>query len=185
MLAITAGKTDSFPFGIFVDEAGESIAKRWWLLHTKSRQEKAVSRDLHSRQIGFYLPLLRRQSLVRGRLFESLAPLFPSYVFLFGTDEDRITALRTNRLAAAHAVADDESLRVDLEQIARLIATGAPLTPEARLEPGQRVRVKSGPCIGFEGTLIKRHGKSRLVVRVEQLFQGASVEIEDYRLEAI
>jgi transcription antitermination factor NusG len=179
-------ETALFPPALFVGEAIRNLDRGvWWLLHTKSRQEKAVALQLHSRRLAFYLPLVPRRSMSRGKLREAQVPLFPSYVFLFGTAEDRLFALRTNRLASANAVASGEKLRRDLAQVAGLIAMGSPLTPEARLEPGQRVRVKSGPCAGYEGTLIKRHGKSRLVVRVEQLLQGASVEIEDYRLEAI
>lgn len=186
MLAIVAAEPVDNPQALFLDDvSGDALARSWWLLHTKARQEKAVALELRSRGLSHYLPLVARRSLSRGRPREAQVPLFPSYVFLFGTAEDRLAAMRTNRLAATHPVADGDQLRRDLAQIAGLIATGAPLTPEARLEPGQRVRVKSGPCAGFEGVLIKRHGKTRLVVRVEQLLQGASVEIEDYRLEAI
>jgi transcription antitermination factor NusG len=186
MLALATPDSQLFPRDLLTGKLpGGAASESWWLLHTKSRQEKAVSRELRSRRLSFYLPLVPRTSVSRGQPCESQVPLFPSYVFLLGTGEDRISALRTNRLAAAHAVANGEELRQSLAQIAGLIALGAPLTPEARLEPGQRVRVKSGPCAGYEGTLIKRHGKARLVIRVEQLFQGASVEIEDFRLEAI
>lgn len=186
MLATVVFEPQLFPHDLLADDPSDSaLAGSWWLLHTKSRQEKAVTRELRSRRMSFYLPLVPRRSVSRGQPREAQVPLFPSYVFLLGTEEDRMVALRTNRLAAAHNVANGAELRHNLAQIAGLIALGAPLTPEARLEPGQRVRVKSGPCAGYEGTLIKRHGKTRLVIRVEQLLQGASVEIEDYRLEAI
>jgi hypothetical protein len=73
----------------------------------------------------------------------------------------------------------------DLRQIRRLIEANVPLTPEARLEPGQRIRVSSGSLIGLEGTVIKRHGQQRLLVAVEFLQQGASVQIEDCGVERI
>jgi transcription antitermination factor NusG len=186
MLVSTAADSLLFPRDLHDDEAFEGLRTRsWWLLHTKSRQEKALTMELQSRRIAFYLPLVRRRSISRGKPREVEVPLFPSYVFLYGDAEARLAALRTNRLAAAHEVVNGDALRRDLAQISGLISMGAPLMPEERLEPGQRVRVKTGPCAGYEGTLIRRHGKSRLVVRVEHLLQGASVEIEDYRLEAI
>jgi len=154
-------------------------------LHTKSRQEKALAEELRRRGVSFYLPLIPKRSMSRGRPRESQVALFPSYVFLCGDEQDRLTALKTNRLAAVHAVADEGALRRDLVQIADLIELGAPLTPESRLTPGQWVRVKSGPCAGFEGTMVKRHGKSRLIVWIGQLFQGASVEIDDFLVEPI
>ena len=69
--------------------------------------------------------------------------------------------------------------------IHRLIATEKPLTPEARLEPGQPVRVRSGALVGLEGMVVKRKGEERLVIAVRFLNQGASIELEDVDLERI
>jgi transcriptional antiterminator RfaH len=189
MLANQASAQMLFPADL-LDESQclSSTAPRleaWWLLHTRSRQEKVVAEELRAREVGLYLPLVSRKSLSRGRPREALVPLFASYVFIYGDEHARLAALKTNRVAAVHAVADGEKLRQNLAQIASLIASGAALTPESRLEPGQRVRVKSGPCSGLEGTLVKRQGNSKLVVWIEQLLCGASVEIDDYYVEAI
>jgi transcriptional antiterminator RfaH len=66
-----------------------------------------------------------------------------------------------------------------------LIALDAPLTLEARIEPGRRVRVRSGPMTGLEGLVVKRRGKDWLVVAVEFLGQGASVLLEDFQVEPL
>ena len=73
----------------------------------------------------------------------------------------------------------------DLRSIKRLIDTDQPLTPEARLEPGQLVRVRSGALRGLEGTVVKRSGEQRLLVAVRFLNQGASIELEDVDLERL
>ncbi len=73
----------------------------------------------------------------------------------------------------------------DLQQIRRLIELDAPLTIEARIEPGRRVRVRSGSMAGLEGTVTKRRGKDWLVVAVEFLQQGASVLLEDFQVEPL
>jgi hypothetical protein len=56
---------------------------------------------------------------------------------------------------------------------------------ESRLAPGRRVRVRHGALAGLEGTVLLRRGRTRLLVAVDFLQQGASVDIEDYCLEAI
>ena len=66
-----------------------------------------------------------------------------------------------------------------------MIALEAPLTPEARIESGRRVRVRSGPMRDLEGVVLKRRGRGWLVVAVDFLQQGVSVLLEDYQLEAI
>ncbi len=49
------------------------------------------------------------------------------------------------------------------------------MTPERKLEPNQRVRVKSGAFKGFEGSVIRRENEVRLLVYVRYMGQGASV----------
>lgn len=176
-----------FPSTLLSDPTAISSGKdtSWWLLHTKPRQEKAIAKDLVAREVAFYLPLTPRRTKIRGRVRTTRVPVFSSYVFMYGSPEDRVAALRTQRLVTTLPVNDPEPFLKDLRQIDQLIEAGKELTPESILEPGQRVRVKSGPLIDLEGTLIKRHSGNRLVVWIEQLLRGASVELEDCVVQAI
>jgi transcription antitermination factor NusG len=159
--------------------------RSWYVIYTKSRQEKALARDLSSREVPFYLPTVFKENYIRGKVITSHVPLFPSYVFLFGTEDERVLAMTTNRISRVLPVFEPDQLRADLRQIRDLIAAGAPLTMERRLGPGRRVRVRSGPMRDFEGTVVCRHGECRLIVSVNFLQQGASVAIEDFMLEPI
>ena len=166
-------------------EPVESCDCRWWALYTKARQEKAVARRLLGFKIPFYLPLVKKRSVCRGRRIRSYIPLFSGYLFLFGTDEQRVQSLTTNRISRILPVADQARLRKELARLRQLIETGAPLTVESRLTPGNFVRVRHGPFVGLEGTVLKRHGRTRLLVSVNFLQQGASVEIDDVCLEPL
>jgi transcriptional antiterminator RfaH len=157
----------------------------WWLAHTRPRQEKAVAAALLGREVAFYLPLVTRKSLLRGRTRLAQIPLFPGYVFVFGYEEDRLSALKTNRLLTAQQVPDGEQLRLQLLRFAELIALGAPLVREARLVSGEHVRVKAGPFRDAEGVILRRNGKTELLIAIDFLQQGAALEIEDCMLEAV
>ena len=157
----------------------------WWAFYTRARQEKCFARDLLQREIGFYLPVVRRRLLIRGRTVHSYVPLFSGYVFACCTNEDRVRALMTNRVAHVLRVTDPERLRRDLQNIQLLIDSGAPLTIEARLEAKQRVRIRAGALGGLEGTVVKRKNETRLVVWVTMLKQGVSLEIDDFLLEPV
>jgi transcription antitermination factor NusG len=91
----------------------------------------------------------------------------------------------TNRISRVLTVCDPERLWADLRQISQLISANEPLTAEARLVPGDRVRVRYGPFEGLEGTVLRRGGRTRLLVSVDFLQQGASVEIDDFMLELV
>ncbi len=158
---------------------------RWWALYTKARQEKAIARDLFVRRVPFYLPLVNKTLIYGRRCIPSSVPLFAGYVFLCGTEEERGIALATNRVSRVIPVGDPERLRKDLRQLARLIDAKVPLTVESRLEPGDHVRVKRGPFEGMEGTVLRRQGRTQLVVSVDFLKQGASVQIDDFLLEPL
>jgi transcription antitermination factor NusG len=158
---------------------------RWWVLYTKVHQEKALAQQLYGYQIAYYLPLVPKTSVWRGRRFVSRVPVFAGYVFLHGSEEERVTSLTTNRISRVLRVDDPEQLSHDLRQLRFLIDSGAPLTVESRLAPGRRVRVRRGTLMGLEGTVLKRRHTTRLLVAVNFLQQGASVEIEDCFLEPI
>ena len=94
-------------------------------------------------------------------------------------------SLATNRVLRVLPVNDGQRLIADLRQIERLIQANVPLTVESRLQAGRNVRVRSGPLAGVEGVVLRRRGETRLLVSVNFLQQGASVEIEDFCLEPL
>jgi transcription antitermination factor NusG len=185
---MTTQQPSVFPTDFFevtetsLNDAGDRL---WWVVYTKSRQEKAFSRQLIVNQIPHYLPLVKKTYVSCGRKFNAQVPLFPGYVFMYGSEQERICSLTTNRVSRILAVADPARLRADLDQIHRLICTGAPLTVEQRLAPGNRIRIRHGAMAGLEGTVLVRRGKTRLIVAVTFLQQGVSVEVDDFSLEPI
>jgi transcription antitermination factor NusG len=159
---------------------------RWVAFYTLSRREKDLMRKLQAAGVPFYGPMVRRRlHSPGGRVRASYVPLFPGYVFSLVDDEQRRAALATNTVARWIPISDERMLVDDLRAIKRLIDTEKPLTPEARIEPGQSVRVRTGALRGLEGTVVKRRGSERLVVAVRFLNQGASIELEDVDLERL
>jgi transcriptional antiterminator RfaH len=180
-MPILSAEPDLFPATLLADE---TPTESWWLIYTLARREKDLMRRLRALDIAHYGPLLRRRNRsAAGRVRESYVPLFPSYVFLRGDDAARQQALTTKCVSRALPVPDGARLVLDLRQIHRLLASDAPLEPETRIEPGCRVRVRSGSMLGMEGTVVKRRGRDWLVVVVEFLQQGVSVLLEDFQVE--
>ena len=157
--------------------------RQWWVMQTRPRQEKALARDLSSAEVPFYLPLTSQEHLIRGRVRLSYVPVLAGYLFLFGDLEERLRALRTNRIVRVLPVPEQDRLAAELMNLATLIAAEVPLTIERRLEAGQRVRVKRGGLAGLEGVILQRRGVNRLLIAVTYLQQGVSVEINDYMVE--
>ena len=158
----------------------------WWALYTLARFEKKLMRQLIKIEVPFFGPTIaRRYRSPQGRIRTSVEPLFPNYVFIKGDEIARYNAVCTGSVSRWMPVADPAQLVEDLRQIRNLILTEAPLSPERRLEPGQKVRVKTGIFKGFEGTILRRENEIRLLISVRYMGRGASVALDDCQLEQI
>lgn len=158
----------------------------WWCIYTLSRREKVLMRKLVTWEIPHYAPIIpRRFRSPNGRLRTSHVPLFPNYVFLLGDGAMRHQAMTSNCISRCAEISDQRSIVQDLRQIHEVVGTGVPLTPESRLEPGDRVRVRTGPFRNYEGTVVRREGKTRLLLTVRYLQQGVSMEVDEGILEPV
>ena len=161
---------------------GETL-KPWMVLHTKSRQEKAVGRYLLAEGLPFFLPLVDRVTLIRGRKVVSRVPLFPGYVFLSGDLDDGYAAISTKRVCQIIPVFDQEQLLDELEQIGAALARGAELYRCPFAVVGARCRVAKGPFEGIEGVVSNKLGRNRLALQIRTLGRGALLEIDVDLLE--
>jgi transcription antitermination factor NusG len=172
-----------FPEHLLTASAAEEAAP-WWVLHTKPRAEKSLARKLLRQTTPFFLPVCKRQWRNRGRLHSSHLPLFPGYLFLQGDQHAVYRTLETNLVVRILPVKDQEQLHADLARVYTLITTGAPLTPEDRLQPGTPVEIVSGPLTGLEGKVLRKGKQLKFFVEVQLLQRGVSVEIESWMLSA-
>ena len=163
----------------------DALAGEWLLVHTKARQEKALADDLERMGIGHYLPLVRLRRRYGGRTIQVQMPLFPSYVFLCGGDEERYTTLMTHRAARVINVVDQERLKTELRQVYRVTMSKESVNLYPAIRPGRRCRVTRGSLAGLEGVVLRRRGVCRVSIGVDALGQSAELEIDPSLIEII
>ena len=169
----------------YLDERRDADA-RWWAVYTLSRREKDFMRRLLPHQIPFFCPIIKvSKRSPKGRLRESFLPLFANYVFINATENERVQAFKTNCISRCLEVDDEERLVFDLAQIFQLTNSNQELQFESKLQPGTPVRIKSGPMEGIEGVVIESRSEARLLVTVNYLQQGTSLEIKDFDVEKV
>ncbi len=176
---------DIYPQDLFSQsELLSDEQRRWWCVYTMSRREKDLMRKLYRAKIVFYSPVVaKRYRSPGGRLRTSFIPLFANYVFMFADDAEKYEAMKSNCISKCTEIVQVESLLADLAQIFRACQAGTPLTPEAKLQAGDPVRVRTGPFAGYDGIVIRREGKTRLLLSVRYLEQGVSMEIDEAMLD--
>lgn len=152
----------------------------WYALYTRSRHEKKVEWQLQQKGVTCYLPLRQvwRRWSDRRKLVEE--PLFRCYVFVYGDEKDRLSALQTYgavRIVSFNgrpAIVREE----EIENIKRILRE----FPEAEAcegwVVGESVEIVRGPLTGIRGTLVQIRGAHRLVVNVDSIRQGIRFEID-------
>ena len=58
------------------------MARTWYLVQSKPRNEARALENLLRQGYETYLPLIEVERLQRGKLLKRLEPLFPRYLFL-------------------------------------------------------------------------------------------------------
>ncbi len=155
------------------------LSGTWWVAYTKSRFEKAFAWDMSDRGIGYFLPMREKTIFSGGRKRCVMIPLFSSYVFVCGTEQDRYSALATNRLCYMIDVNDQEQLVHELSSIEKAILSRAVIGCYPNLPVGAHCRVISGPLEGIEGVILERKDdKAHMILEMTILGQSAVVEVD-------
>jgi transcription antitermination factor NusG len=157
----------------------------WFVLHTKSRQEKILADELAAMRVPYYLPLVRRQRMYGARKAVVEEPLFPGYVFLHGTAEQAYQADRTKRVANIIKVTNQRRLDWELTNIRLALSQDAILDPYPHLVKGTHVEVKSGPFRGLQGVIEDKAKQSRLILQVDVLGRAVTLEIQGAQVEPV
>lgn len=155
---------------------GGAALGRWYVLHTRSRQEKAVAEALRGAGVECRLPLAKKTRFYGHRKRVVREPLFSCYLFMRGGDEARYVAIDSGRVANVIPVLDEARFEHELAQVQRALDVGAEFYAQA-LTTGMDVRVVRGPLRGVEGRVDWQRYPNRLALVVQTLGRATSVEI--------
>ena len=157
----------------------------WFVLHTKSRQERTLSADLAAMCIHHFLPLIPVDRYVGSRKAKAWTPLFPGYVFLRGSLEEAYQADRTKRVARIIRVSDQTRLDAELVNLHRVLVGDGELDPYPFLRSGTRVIVRAGPFRGVQGLVESRVSWNRLILQIDLLGTAVGLQIDASLLDLI
>ena len=161
-----------------------SSTGEWFVLHVKSRQEKALSRDLELACIPHFLPLVREAKYYGTRKALVHRPLFPGYLFIRSSLESAYReANRSHRVAHVLRVSDQEQLDSDLRNLHLALSKRSSLDVYPFLRKGVRVVVRAGPFRGLQGVIHDLGNQNRIILQIEMLGRAASLEIDGALLD--
>lgn len=159
---------------------GEQRGERWFAVWTRSRHERAVFDQLTERGIEAFLPTVLRWSRWKDRRKRIDWPLFPGYCFARIESSGRLAVLKC---AGAVSIVsfDGQPAPVpdqEIEGIRTLVNSALPYDPCPMLKAGTTVEVVHGPLKGVVGKLQRKGPHMRLVLSVDLIGRGVSVQVD-------
>lgn len=160
---------------------------KWFAAYTASHHEKQVLDDLTDRQVECFLPLYksRRQWKKRAPITLEM-PLFPNYIFVRISREQRVAVLGT---PGVFSIVGDGKKPWELpEREIETLRTGIQnrtIEPHPYLLIGERARVRLGPLSGVEGVILRKKNNLRIVLTLDQIMRSVAVEVSADELEPL
>jgi len=157
----------------------------WFVAHTRPRCEKKLVQFCARENLAATLPCYRAAHKYRGKTVEFRKPLFPGYVFLQLTTEQRRQAYQSDFVANLLDVPDQELLVAQLGEILRALETDLEIRLAPAIGKGMRVKIKHGPLRGMEACVEERYGMNTVLLRLDFIGQAAAVKLDATDLELV
>lgn len=154
--------------------------RQWFAVWTRSRHERTVFEQLAERNIEAFLPTITRWSRWKDRKKQVEWPLFPGYCFARFEARARLDVLKCSGVVSIVTFNGEPAPVPDreIEGIRTLIGSLLPYDPCPMLKEGTLVEVIHGPLNGVVGRLQRKGAHARLVLSVDLIGRGVSVQVD-------
>ena len=153
---------------------------QWYAVWTRSRHEQVVREQLARKGMDAFLPTITKWSRWKDRKKQIDWPLFPGYCFAKFSLDDRLSVLKSSGVVSIVSF-NGELAPIpehEINSIRTLIETDLQFDPCPLIKEGMMVEVTHGPLRGVVGRLVRKGTHARLVLSVELIGQGVSVEVD-------
>ena len=152
--------------------APSHTGKCWYLVYAKPRQEKGAVENLLRQKYEVYFPQIQVSRNRHGVRKLTVEPLFPRYLFIhLDSESDNWAPIRSTLGVTSLVRFGAEPARVPNELVdylkSRQNAEGLHEWAQPALKVGGRARVVGGPLAGYEGILIAKSSRERVVILMD------------------
>lgn len=169
-----------------VAEPARFASGRWLVVKTHAHKEGVAVQSLRRLDFATYCPVVQRRVRHARRTQDVRRPLFPGYLFVDVSGEDRSWRSILYASGVSQLVkAGDRIAFVPgalIEQIKAREVDGVIRKPARAFEVGQQIRLPGGAFEGLAATIIEMDEKQRLVVLMNWLNQTVRVRVDAQKL---
>jgi transcription antitermination factor NusG len=152
----------------------------WFAVWTRSRHEHVVRQQIERKQFEAFLPTITRWSRWKDRKKKIDWPLFPGYCFARFSEEDSLAILKCVGVVNIVSVQGKPAPipQHEIDGIRRLLESDLQYDPCPMIHEGTMVEVTHGSLKGVVGRLVRKGAHARLILAVDLIGQGVSVEVD-------
>jgi len=165
----------------------DSSIQRWFAVYTRSHHERTCANQMSRRSIDHFFPTYEAVRRWKDRPRRLSLPLFPGYVFVRISFDQRRSVLVIPGVVQIVGFGDRPAPIGDdeIENLRRILSQGATAEPHRYLAVGQNVRISRGLLAGLEGVLVRKKGRLRLLISIELIRQCATIEVDAADVEPV
>jgi transcription termination/antitermination protein NusG len=156
------------------------MSANWFAIWTRSRHEHVVREQIERKHFDAFLPTITKWSRWKDRKKKIDWPLFPGYCFARFEQEEALSILKCTGVVNIVSVEGKPAAIPDheIEGIRLLLESGLQYDPCPLIREGMMVEVTHGALKGIVGRLVRKGAHARLILAVDLIGQGVSVEVD-------
>lgn len=164
--------------------------KQWFVVHTQARQELVAEQQLIAQGFEVYVPRFKKITRHARKTRETLAPLFPRYIFLnLDLDTARWRSINGTRGVAYVLTHADQPAMIADKIISALKAQEnaegiVPVSSVAVFAAGDKVRVLEGPFKDHTAVFSQLDDKQRVQLLLTFMGRETKISLSPYAVEA-
>lgn len=141
----------------------------WYAIHSRPRQEERALENLQRQGFEAWLPMLTVEKVLRSKLVQVVEPMFSRYLFIrLDTEQTNWSPIRST-LGVSKLVSFGNRPAVVADELIEALQQLPEQAPQRLLQPGQQVKIVSGPLRGIDGIYQQPDGELRALVLIEML----------------
>ena len=141
----------------------------WYAIHSRPRQEERALDNLQRQGFEAWLPMLTVEKVLRSKLVQVVEPMFSRYLFIrLDTEQTNWSPIRST-LGVSKLVSFGNRPAVVADELIEALQQLPEQAPQRLIQPGQQVKIVSGPLRGLEGIYQQADGELRAMVLIELL----------------
>ncbi|WP_460840255.1 transcription/translation regulatory transformer protein RfaH [Noviherbaspirillum agri] len=146
-------------------------------MQTKPRQEFRALEHLQNQGFNCFLPTLKTERIIRGKVDTGVEPLFSRYLFVrLSQASGNWSPIRSTR-GVSKLVAFGGRFAMLPDACVEALRGMQQMSPQKLFAPGERVAITSGPFAGLEGIYQLPDGEARALVLIDLMNQPQKLRL--------